>query len=249
MRAEPLDILCVAPHPDDAELLCGGLLLKAHRLGSRTGVIDLTRGELGTRGSVALRKRESAAATKLLGLSARENLGLRDGGLINDERLLVALVRALRKYRPKLVLAPHWEDMHPDHEAAGKTIFHAAFLCGVPKFDPKSAGEVASANALPYRPRQILSYNNRYLIHADLIVDVTSVFEQKMELVKCFGSQFGPGAAKKNEPQTRLSHGHFIEWFTGMHAMYGHQSGVKYGEAYCVKGPLRADVVKLFEGN
>lgn len=250
-----LDILVIAPHPDDAEMLCGGLLWKARAAGCRLGVADLTRGELGTRGTPAIRRKEAAAATRLLGLDARENLKLRDGHLLGDPRLLPALVRVLRKHRPKLVLAPHWEDQHPDHAAAGRAIEHAAYLAGVPKYEPGSARGVASSDALPYRPLQILHYNNRYGISADLVVDISAEFERKTALIGCYASQFGTPErvatgrkpAANFGPRTRLSHGNFFEWLSGMHSFYGHQIGVRFGEAYCVKGPLRADVVTLFE--
>jgi len=230
-------------------MLCGGVMLKTKLAGKKIVVVDLTEGELGTRGSIAIRRRETAAASALIGLDARENLRLRDGHLIQDARLLPALVGVLRKYRPAWVLAPHWEDQHPDHAALGSAILHAAFLVGVPKFEPKSGKGVASADGLPYRPRQIWHYNNRYGIAADLVVDISGVFEKKMELVRCYASQFGPGksdSTKKSEPQTRLSHGHFDEWLRGVHAFYGHQIGVRYGEAYCVKGPVRMDGVWPF---
>jgi len=238
----------MAPHPDDAEMLCGGLLWKAKLAGKRLGVIDFTRGEMGTRGTIQTRKLEAAAATNMIGLDARENLGLRDGHLIHEPKLIGAMVRMLRKYRPACVLAPHWEDQHPDHAAVGQSIQHAAYLAGVPKFEPKSARGVASALALPYRPKHVLHYNNRYGITADLIFDISDVYERKMELVNCFGSQFGPGKKQSGggeEPQTRLSHSNFSEWFSGLHTFYGFQIGVRYGEAYCVKNPLRASISVL----
>ena len=250
-----LDILVIAPHPDDAEMLCGGLLWKARAAGRRLGVVDLTRGEMGTRGSPAIRKKEAAAATRMLGLELRVNLNLRDGHLLGDPRLLPALVRILREHKPKLVLAPHWEDQHPDHAAAGQASLHAAYLAGVPKFEPSSARGVASLDELPYRPMQILHYNNRYGIRADLVVDISAEFEKKAALIGCYASQFGAlkkvaavgKSAAQFGMQTRLSHEHFFEWLSGMHTFYGHQIGVRFGEAYCVKGPLRADVVTLFE--
>ena len=247
--SQPLDILVIAPHPDDAEMLCGGLLWKAKLAGKRIGIVDLTRGETGTRGTPQTRAQEAAAASKMLGVDVRENLGLKDGHLIHDRTLLSAIVRVLRKHRPACVLAPHWEDQHPDHAAAGQAILHAAFMAGVPKFEPKSARGVASAQALPYRPKLVLHYNNRYGIHANLIFDISDVFERKMELVSCFQSQFGPGAPKKSgtqsEPQTRLSHANFTEWFRGLHTFYGYQIGARYGEAYAVKSPLRASLTML----
>lgn len=247
-RVDELDILVLAPHPDDAEMLCGGLLWKAKSLGRKIGVIDFTRGELGTRGSAAMRRKEAAAATAMLGLDVRENLGLHDGHLNREERLMPSIVRVLRKYRPKLLLTPHWEDQHPDHAALGQASLHAAYLAGVPKYESASAGGVASAGSLPYRPAQILNYNNRYTITANLVVDITKVFEKKAALIACFASQFGAGKAQqKFGPQTRLSHGNFYEWLTGLHTFYGHQIGVRYGEAYCSKGPIRADILRLFE--
>src|SRR4051794_2500763 len=132
MRASKnLDILVLSPHPDDAEMLCGGLLWLAKIAGKRIGGVDGARGESGGRGTPKRRAAEAAAATRMIGLDARENLGLRDGHLLQDPKLCSALVRMLRRYRPACVLAPHWEDQHPDHAAVGQASLHAAFLAGV----------------------------------------------------------------------------------------------------------------------
>ena len=240
----PLDILVFAPHPDDAELCCGGLLLKASRAGLKIGVVDITRAEMSTRGTLATRKTETDAASKILKLAARENLKLPDGGLYDDECLRRTLVRALRKFRPKLLLAPHWEDQHPDHAAVGQASLYAAWLSGAAKFDSASARGVSKTGELPYRPRAVLHYNNRYGIQADVVIDITAEMDKKVELVSCFATQFGPGSGKADGPQTRLSQGHFFEFLRGMHAFYGYQAGVKYGEAYCVKGPLRIEDIR-----
>lgn len=239
------DILVAAPHPDDAELCCGGLLLKAKAAGLRVAVVDLTQGEMGTRGTVKTRMKEVAAASKLLNLAARENLKLPDGHLEDNKTLRTALVRALRKYRPRLFLIPHWEDQHPDHAAVGQAGLYAAWLCGAPRYDAKSAQGVTSAKAKPYRPPHVLHYNNRYLIQADVVIDISEVMEQKLELVGCFKTQFGPGT-KSSGPQTRLSDKGFFEFVKGMHAFYGYQAGVAYGEAYCTKSPLRLDDLSTF---
>lgn len=232
-------ILCVAPHPDDAELCAGGLLLLARQAGHEIVVVDCTRGEMGTRGSVAERKKESAQADRLLGTKARLNLALPDGHLHDDERLKVALVRALRKFRPQVVLFPHWEDKHPDHAAVGRAAEAVAWLCGAPKFDPKSARGIASKDRPPYRPDLILYYNNRYGIEPDLVVDITPVFARKAQLVECYATQFGPRVKNsKHTPQTLLSTQGFLDWFRSQHAHYGFKIGAPYGEAYCVKGPL-----------
>ena len=235
------DILCFAPHPDDAELCCGGLLLKAMRARKKLVVVDITRGEMGTRGTPETRQREAAAATRMLKLSARENLGLPDGHLHDDDTLRTALVDALREHRPKTLLIPHWEDQHPDHAAVGQAGLYAAWLCGAPRYAPESAHGVASKGALPYRPQRVLHYNNRYGIQADLVIDITDVMEAKLKLVACFQTQFGAGGAgqgRAKEFKTRLSNPRFMDWLKGMHSFYGYQVGVDFGEAYCVKGPL-----------
>jgi len=244
------DFLCFAPHPDDAELCCGGLLLLARRAGRAVVIADCTRGEMGTRGSVALRKKETAAADALLGTSARVNLKLRDGHLHDGDALRVALVRALRRFRPQVLLVPHWDDQHPDHAAVGRAGEAAAWLCGVPKYDPLSARGVASAKALPYRPQRVLFYQNRYGLEADVVLDISSVMDRKIALAGCYTSQFGPnmrGAKRsKRQPLTRLSSGRFLEWFRAMHGWYGAKIGATYGEAYCVRGPFGIQAVATF---
>jgi bacillithiol biosynthesis deacetylase BshB1 len=232
-----VDILVFAPHPDDAELCCGGLLLKARRSGQSIGIVDFTRGEMGTRGSVAERRREAAAADRLLGVAVRENLNLGDGRLSDGVALRGQMAAMLRKHRPALLLAPHWEDQHPDHAAVGQASIHAAFLSGVPKFAPQSGRGSARAGQPTYRPRQVLHYNNRYGITADVVVDISDVFEEKLKLVACYVTQFGPGG-DPNAPQTRLSNAHFFDWLRALHLFYGYQAGAQYGEAYCLKGPL-----------
>jgi bacillithiol biosynthesis deacetylase BshB1 len=232
-----VDILVFAPHPDDAELCCGGMLLKARAQRMAVGIVDITRGELGTRGTPEIRQRETAAATKILKPAVRVNLGFRDGHLHDNDELRTALVRALRRYRPNLLLIPHWEDQHPDHAAVGQAGLYAAWLSGAPKYDLQSGSGVAATHRLPYRPRHVLHYNNRYGIAADVVVDITTVMDQKLRLVSCYGTQFGPG--RKGGPQTRLSSDHFFNFLRGLHSFYGYQAGVQYGEAYCSKSPLR----------
>jgi bacillithiol biosynthesis deacetylase BshB1 len=244
-----VDILVFAPHPDDAELCCGGLLLKAGRAGLRLGVVDVTRGEMATRGSVRTRRREAAAASRLLGLQARENLRFPDGRLKDDDGLRRALVAALRRYRPRLLLVPHWEDQHPDHAAVGQAGIYAAWLAGTPRYDPRSARGVASSGRPPYRPRQVLHYNNRYGIQANLVVDISSVMEDKLALARCYATQFGPGKDSGGALQTRLSNPHFFDWLRGIHSYYGSRVGVRYGEPYCAKAPLCVADARLLLGN
>ena len=244
------DLLCIAPHPDDAELCCGGLLIQAKRAGLSLAIVDCTRGEMGTRGTAAVRKKEAAAADRMLGLRGRVNLGLRDGHLRDDDALREKLVHVLRRFRPRLVLAPHWEDRHPDHVAVGQAAAAVAWLSGAPKFAPRSAKGIASPQRLPYRPEQVWYYQNRYGIEADLVVDISNVMEQKIALAACYASQVGPAWSKakrsKREPLTMLSSKNFQQWFRALHSYYGFKIGVEYGEGYCVKGPLKIGSVKAF---
>ena len=236
------DYLCLAPHPDDAELCCGGLLLKARRAGLKTVIVDCVRGEMATRGSVALRRKESAAANRLLRPAARVNLGLPDGHLSDNDALREPLVHMLRRFRPRIVLAPYWEDQHPDHAAVAQAAIYAAWLCGVPRYAPRSGQGIAAPDRLPYRPELLLHYHGRYGLVPDLVVDITAEFEEKLALARCYGSQFGGGdaggAKGKREPLTRLSSARFAHYFRALHAYYGFRIGVDYGEAYCLKGPL-----------
>lgn len=235
-----VDIVCVAPHPDDAELCCGGFLLNAKGAGLSIGIIDCTQGEMATRGTVAVRKKESTAADKLLKTDIRLNLKLKDCHLHDDTTLHVPLVSALRRLRPRILLVPHWDDQHPDHAAVGQAGVNAAWLCGVPKFAPKSAQGVATTDRKPYRPDIVLHYQNRYGIIADLIVDISDVMEGKLKLARCYSSQFGPAttAKQKRDPMTKLSSDVFFDWIRGMHAYYGSRIGAAYGEPYCIKGAL-----------
>ncbi|MCW8129681.1 MAG: PIG-L family deacetylase, partial [Planctomycetota bacterium] len=218
------------------------LLQLARRAGKSVVVVDCTRGEMATRGTPAARAKEAAAADRMLGTHARVNLKLRDGHLRDDDTLRAPLVAALRRFRPRVVLAPHWEDQHPDHAAVGRAAEPAAWLCGAPKYEPKSARGVASASKLPYRPELVLYYQNRYGIEADLVLDISKVFEEKIALAGCYATQFGPGMQgskrSKKEPLTKLSSDAFVGWFRALHAFYGFKIGAAYGEAYCVKGPV-----------
>lgn len=248
-----VDVLVFAPHPDDAEMCCGGLLLLAKRVGRRIGIVDVTRGEASTRGSPEERQRETAAASKFLGVDARDNLGFPDGRLEDDQQLRTALVRMLRKYRPRTLCVPYWEDCHPDHAAVGQAGTYAAWLCGAPKYDSESAAGVASPDRPPYRPRRVLHYQNRYGLQPDLILDISAVSEDKLKLVSLYASQFGPrraadAAGRADEPRTMLSSDVFFSWFNARHGEAGARIGVPFGEPYCMKTPVPlADVNALLD--
>jgi len=180
---EPIDLLAIAAHRDDVELTCGGTLAKAARAGHRTGILDLTRGEMGTRGTAEIRAAEAAAAARVLGVSVRENLELPDAAIVNDPATREKLVRALRRLRPTIVIAPALEGRHPDHRASAQLVRDACFLSGLAKLAPE----------LPkHRPRKILhclSFRQDFM-RPTFVVDIAEVFEQKMQAVSCYRSQF-----------------------------------------------------------
>lgn len=226
-----LDLLAFAPHPDDAELACGGTLLRLSSMGYRVGVVDLTEGELGTRGTPGKRDRERKKASLALGLSLREGLGLPDMGLSGVDRAqLEAVVKALRRHRPAVVLAPHWEDRHPDHVEGSALVTHAFFLAGAAKFTGRSE---------PFKPVALAYYLGSLDFEPSFVVDISGQFDGKMEAVSCYSSQFSPRLP--GEPETDIAHPHFLERVRARARHYGLMAGAEYGEPYLVKKPIALD--------
>lgn len=179
----PLDVLAIGPHPDDAELICGGTLAKLGREGRRTGILDLTRGEMGTRGSVELRAAEAAAAARVLRVAVRENLALPDSAIENNPATRKALAIVLRRLRPQIVIAPAPRGRHPDHRIAAQLVRDACFLAGIRKLDPSTE---------PHRPRKLLyaiAFREDY-VKPTFVVDISADFETKLAAVACYASQF-----------------------------------------------------------
>src|ERR1700744_2886514 len=181
-----LDILAIAVHPDDVELGCAGTLLMEKANGKKTGVVDLTRGELGTRGTPELRGAEAARAAEILGLDARENLGMADGFFRNDEEHQRRLIRALRKYRPEVVLANALEDRHPDHGRAGHLITESCFLSGLRKIVTL---DEEGRSQEQWRPKYVFHYIQDRYVHPDFVYDISDVFGAKLESIKAYSSQ------------------------------------------------------------
>jgi bacillithiol biosynthesis deacetylase BshB1 len=180
---ETVDLLAVVAHPDDAELTCGGVLAKAAKAGRRVGILDLTRGELGTRGSAEIRAAEAQRASKVLGVATRENLGLSDANIVNDLAAREKLVGAIRRLRPRVVIAPALEGRHPDHIAAAQLVRDASFLAGLKNFAP---------GAEKHRPLKILhclAYRQDFT-RPSFVVDISAEFDQKLESIRCYASQF-----------------------------------------------------------
>jgi bacillithiol biosynthesis deacetylase BshB1 len=224
-----LDILAIAVHPDDVELGCAGTILMEKRNGKKIGVVDLTRGELGTRGTAELRAQEAARSAEILGLDARENLGMADGFFRNDEEHQRLLIRAIRKYRPEIVLANSLEDRHPDHGRAGHLISDACFLSGLRKI------ETADAAGKPqdhWRPKYIFHYIQDRYYTPSFVYDISPVFETKLASIKAYSSQFFSADYGANEPQTYISTPGFLDAIIGRHQMFGKMIGVPFAEGF-----------------
>ena len=177
------DILAIAAHRDDVELTCGGTLIKAARAGRRTAILDLTQGEMGTRGSAQLRATEASRSAELLGVSARENLGLPDAGIVNDPATRETLARAIRRFQPRVVIAPALEGRHPDHRVAAQLVRDACFVAGLAKVAP----EIPKHR--PHKVVHCLAYRQDF-VRPTFVVDISDEFERKLEAIRCYDSQF-----------------------------------------------------------
>jgi bacillithiol biosynthesis deacetylase BshB1 len=232
-----VDILAIAAHRDDVELTCGGTLIKAAFLGRTTAVIDLTAGELGTRGSAQLRGEEADNAAKVMGLSARENLGLPDGGVVNSPETRARLAVAIRKLKPQVVIAPSLRGKHPDHTVSAQLIRDACFVAGLKKVEP---------DVPVHRPRKLihcLAYREDH-IKPTFVVDISDAFEKKLEAVKCYGSQFDEATwagevFPNGEP--------LYDIIRHQAAHYGSLIRTRYGEPFFTMETMRVDDVASLE--
>ena len=217
-----LDILVMAAHPDDAELSCAGTILKHIAAGKKVGIVDFTRGELGTRGTPEIRLQESADATKILGLHARENLGIRDGFFRNDEETQLKLIEVIRKYQPDIVLANALEDRHPDHGKGAQLAIDTCFLSGL--------RQIKTGDLPAWRPAQVYHYIQDRYLEPDFVVDISSQWDQKEAAIRAFKSQFfDPNSA---EPASYISSPDFLNFIQARAMEMGHKIGVKYGEGF-----------------
>jgi N-acetylglucosamine malate deacetylase 1 len=224
-----LDILAVAVHPDDVELGCSGTLLMEKANGKRTGVVDLTRGELGTRGTAELRAEEAERAAAILQLDVRENLGMADGFFRNDEAHQRMLIRAVRKYRPEIVLSNALEDRHPDHGRAGHLIRDACFLSGLRKVETTDESGKPQEH---WRPKYIFHYIQDRYFEPSFVYDISPVFEAKLQSIRAYSSQFYSSGYTADEPQTYISSPEFLSAIIGRHQMFGKMIGVSYAEGF-----------------
>jgi bacillithiol biosynthesis deacetylase BshB1 len=231
-----LDALAFGAHPDDVELFAGGTLAKLSAQGYATGIVDMTRGELGTRGSAAIRAREAKQAASALGIAVRENLGLTDGDVRPTTEAREEVIRVLRKYRPTLVLAHYWEDRHPDHVNTSRLVAEAAHHAGLAKIE---TGQDR------FRPRAILYFKLPSHVMPSFVVDVTDFEPQRRAAIQCYKSQLFD--ASSAEPSTYLSQPDFSSYIDSIHAYYGALVGRKRGEAFYTSGVVEMpDPVDFF---
>ncbi len=232
-----VNVLAFGAHPDDAELGCGGLLLKLKEIGYKTGIVDLTEAELSTNGDIRIRQKETQDASLILGLDIRENLGLGDSDIKNDPESRKKVMEAVRKYRPELAIIPYSKDRHPDHENAHKLLNDAIFVSGLNKFRTE----------LPaYRPKAVICYMLNYQFPPSFIVDISEYYERKMKACKAYKSQFYRQSSFA-EP-TFINSRFFQDFVTGRDKCYGLKIRAEYGEPYYIENEVKIeDPVKFFD--
>ncbi|WP_396192088.1 bacillithiol biosynthesis deacetylase BshB1 [Flavobacterium sp.] len=224
-----LDILAFGAHPDDVELGCSGTIAKEIALGKKVGIIDLTRGELGTRGSVEIRNSESAKASEILGIAARENLDMRDGFFVNDEAHQMKIIQMLRKYQPEIVLCNAIDDRHIDHGKGSKLVSDSCFLSGLRMIETSLDGE----NQAAWRPKVVYHYIQWKNLEPDLVVDISGFMDVKMESILAYSSQFyNPNT---NEPESPISSKNFLDSVKYRAQDLGRIVGVDYAEGFTVE--------------
>ncbi len=224
-----LDILAIGAHPDDIELSCSGTIAKEVARGRKVGVLDLTRGELGTRGSAEIRDEEAAEASKILGLAVRENLKFKDGFFVNDEAHQMEIIKMLRKYKPEIVFCNAIDDRHIDHGKGSKLVSDACFLSGLRKIETNIDGE----DQEPWRPKHVYHYIQWKNLTPDIAVDITGFMDVKMKSVLAYKTQFFN--KKSNEPSTPISSDNFLDSITYRARDLGRLIGTEYAEGFNVE--------------
>jgi N-acetylglucosamine malate deacetylase 1 len=230
MNIEPVDIIFFGAHPDDVELSCGGTVAKCVKDGLRVAIVDLTRGEMGTRGTPQTRKREAAAAAKALGATFRLQLDFQDGNLQTGREQELQIIDILRRATPQLVVGPYPDDRHPDHTRTGRIVTEASFYAGLRALD---------TGVRAHRPQTVLYYLQNYMFTPSFVVDVTKHWKAKMKSVAAYKSQFHDPRSK--EPQTFISDPKFLGMIDARGKHFGALIGAEYGEAFVTKQPPRLD--------
>lgn len=222
-----LDLLAIGVHPDDVELGCSGTILNELAAGNKAGIVDMTQGELGTRGTIETRYQEAANAAMILGVEVRENLKMRDGFFENNEENKLKLISVIRKYQPQIVIGNVLHDRHPDHGRAGKMISECCFLSGLSKIETSDENGTQQEK---WRPSYLLHYIQDWYHEPDLLIDISDVFEQRMKAIEAYSTQFN--SPDTSEPQTYISTPDFLESVIARARMFGKRIGVKYAEGF-----------------
>lgn len=224
-----LDILAFGAHPDDVELGCSGTLAKEISLGKKIGIVDLTRGELGTRGSVVIRNEEARKATEVLGITVRENLDMRDGFFVNDEKHQLEVIKMIRKYHPEIVICNAIDDRHIDHGKGSKLVSDACFLSGLRRIETTVDGKLQE----PWRPKTVYHYIQWKNIEPDFVVDISAFIKIKTAAILAYSSQFYD--PNSNEPETPIATKTFLESIHYRSQDLGRLVGVEYAEGFTVE--------------
>lgn len=236
-----VDILAIGVHPDDIELSCSGYLLKEIHAGRKVALLDLTQGELGTRGNVQIRKKEAMESAKKMGALSREILNLGDGFFENNKKSIEPLIVKIRKWRPSIILANAVADRHPDHGRAAELVGRAAYLSGLRKLETRLNGKKQQA----WRPQAVYHYIQDYPLKPDLVVDITGFLDQKMELIQTFKSQFYDPTSQ--EPDTPISSADFLDFQVARARVYGKYISVKFAEGFMVARPIGVSSLLLLK--
>lgn len=235
-----IDALFFAAHPDDVELSCGGTAAKLVKIGKKVGITDLTQGELSTRGSAGLRKKEAQNASKVLGISKRINLGIPDGDIQNTPSNRSKIIKIIRDLRPEIIFFPHYYDRHPDHFHAHELVKESAFYAGLSRIKTILNGRLQKA----FRPRKNYYYMQTYIFEPNIITDISDVHDIKMKAISCYKSQFYNPNSK--EPATFISDPGFIKFIETRARTYGFMAGVEFGEPFFTEEKVKLNPVDLF---
>ncbi len=237
MTSQKLDILAFAAHPDDAELACSGTLIKHIKQGFKAGIVDLTQGDLGTRGSVEIRHEEASASSKIIGLSARENLKMPDGFFDQSDENLKKIIYAIRKYQPEVIFANAIEDRHPDHGRGSSIVSRAHFLSGLRMIETTDNGVPQK----PWRAKNLYHYIQFRHIKPDFVVDISNEWDQKVESIKAFKSQFFD--PESDEPKTLIASEKFLKYIEARALEFGSAIEVEHGEGFTTERPVSVNNV------
>ncbi len=232
-----LDVLVFAAHPDDAELSMGGTIAKLTDNGLKVGVVDLSKGELGTRGSAEIRRQEAESAGQILKLAHRENLGLKDGSLKFNEEYLKKIISKIRKHQPKIIFAPYFNDRHPDHIGTSQLVKEAIFFSGLPKIATEDNDRIQS----PFRPQKFFYYMQTYEFKPTFIIDISGYFETKMKAIFAYDTQFhNPDSL---EPETFISSPNFLKFVEARAKYFGFKIGKDFGEAFFCEEEIEYNLI------